>query len=33
VRGASPAERMSETPSFYARPPVPIGTDEARWER
>jgi len=27
-----PAERMSETPPFYARPPVPIGTDEARWE-
>jgi crotonobetainyl-CoA:carnitine CoA-transferase CaiB-like acyl-CoA transferase len=33
VRGAAPAERMSETPSFYARPPVPIGTDDARWER
>ena len=32
IRAAMPAERMSETPPFYARPPVPIGTDEARWE-
>jgi len=31
VRGTSPAERLSETPPFYGRPPVPIGTDEARW--
>lgn len=28
---AGPAERLSETPPFYARPPVPIGTDEPRW--
>ncbi|TDN68643.1 CoA transferase [Paraburkholderia sp. BL10I2N1] len=32
IRAATPAERMSETQPFYARPPVPIGTDEARWE-
>lgn len=32
VRGTLPAERLSETPAFFARPPVPIGTDEARWE-
>jgi crotonobetainyl-CoA:carnitine CoA-transferase CaiB-like acyl-CoA transferase len=32
VRGTSPAERMSETPPFYGRPPVPIGTDAAHWE-
>jgi hypothetical protein len=32
VRAAAPAELMSETPAFYARPPVPIGTDAARWE-
>ena len=31
VRGTLPAERLSETPPFYARPPVPIGTDEASW--
>ena len=31
VRGTLPAERLSETPPFYDRPPVPIGTDEARW--
>ncbi|QCP48470.1 CoA transferase [Trinickia violacea] len=31
VLGTSPAERLSETPPFFARPPVPIGTDEARW--
>jgi crotonobetainyl-CoA:carnitine CoA-transferase CaiB-like acyl-CoA transferase len=33
VRGTSPAERMSETPPFYGRPRVPIGTDEPRWEK
>jgi crotonobetainyl-CoA:carnitine CoA-transferase CaiB-like acyl-CoA transferase len=33
VRGTSPAERMSATPPFYGRPPVPIGTDDARWEQ
>ncbi|ACC69743.1 CoA transferase [Paraburkholderia phymatum] len=32
VHAAAPAERMSQTPAFYARPPVPIGTDTARWE-
>jgi len=32
VRAAAPAERMSETPAFYARPPVPIGTDAPAWE-
>ncbi|BCF96115.1 CoA transferase [Paraburkholderia sp. PGU19] len=32
VRAAAPAERMSETPAFYARPPVPIGSDAPRWE-
>jgi len=26
-----PAERMSVTRPFWSRPPVPIGTDEARW--
>jgi crotonobetainyl-CoA:carnitine CoA-transferase CaiB-like acyl-CoA transferase len=26
-----PAERMPETPPRWARPPVPIGTDEPRW--
>lgn len=31
VRAAAPAERMSETPAFYARPPVPIGSDAPRW--
>lgn len=32
VRGTLPAERLSETPPFYGRPPAPIGTDEACWE-
>ncbi|MBN3755424.1 CoA transferase [Paraburkholderia sp. Tr-20389] len=32
VCAAAPAERMSETPPFYARPPAPIGSDAARWE-
>ncbi|MGF6755425.1 crotonobetainyl-CoA:carnitine CoA-transferase CaiB-like acyl-CoA transferase [Paraburkholderia sp. GAS42] len=31
VTSVMPAERLSETPPFYARPPVPIGTDDARW--
>jgi hypothetical protein len=26
-----PAERMPLTPPRWTRPPVPIGTDEARW--
>ncbi|GAB7521194.1 CoA transferase [Paraburkholderia sp. 2C] len=33
VLGTSPAEQLSETPARYGRPPVPIGTDEARWAR
>jgi crotonobetainyl-CoA:carnitine CoA-transferase CaiB-like acyl-CoA transferase len=28
---SQPAERMSATPPGWSRPPVPIGTDEARW--
>jgi crotonobetainyl-CoA:carnitine CoA-transferase CaiB-like acyl-CoA transferase len=32
VLGTSPAEQLSETPARYARPPVPIGADQARWE-
>jgi crotonobetainyl-CoA:carnitine CoA-transferase CaiB-like acyl-CoA transferase len=32
VRAAAPAERLSETPAFYARPPVPIGTHAASWD-
>jgi crotonobetainyl-CoA:carnitine CoA-transferase CaiB-like acyl-CoA transferase len=31
IRGTSPAERLTETPAFYGRPPVPIGTDAAAW--
>ena len=31
VLGTSPAESLSETPPFFGRAPVPIGTDEARW--
>ncbi|WP_261546470.1 CoA transferase [Burkholderia multivorans] len=26
-----PAERLSATPPSFARPPVPLGSDEARW--
>ena len=26
-----PAERLSATPPSLARPPVPLGTDDARW--
>jgi hypothetical protein len=33
VLGTPPAEQLSATPARYGRPPVPIGTDEARWER
>src|ERR1700754_1849714 len=33
VLGTRPAEQLAETPAPYARPPVPIGTDEARWQR
>ncbi|PXW24227.1 CoA transferase [Paraburkholderia caballeronis] len=32
VRAIGPAERLSLTPAFYARPPVPVGTDAARWD-
>lgn len=32
VLGTQPAERLSETPPFFARPPVPVGHDDARWE-
>ncbi len=32
VLGTSPAEQLSQTPAFYERPPVPIGTDDARWQ-
>jgi crotonobetainyl-CoA:carnitine CoA-transferase CaiB-like acyl-CoA transferase len=31
IRGTLPAERLTETPAFYSRPPVPIGTDAAAW--
>ena len=31
IRGTLPAERLTETPAFYGRPPVPIGTDAAVW--
>lgn len=32
VLGTQPAERLTETPPFFARPPVPVGHDDARWE-
>jgi crotonobetainyl-CoA:carnitine CoA-transferase CaiB-like acyl-CoA transferase len=32
VLGTSPAEQLAQTPARYGRPPVPIGTDDARWE-
>ncbi|WP_133647646.1 CoA transferase [Paraburkholderia flava] len=32
VLGTQPAERLTETPPFFARPPVPVGYDDARWE-
>lgn len=31
VDAVRPAERLSATPPFFALPPVPLGTDEARW--
>ncbi len=31
VLGVMAAESLSETPPFFDCPPVPIGTDEARW--
>lgn len=31
VLGTQPAERLTETPPFFARPPVPVGHDDARW--
>jgi crotonobetainyl-CoA:carnitine CoA-transferase CaiB-like acyl-CoA transferase len=33
VLGTSPAEQLEKTPARYSRPPVPIGTDDARWEQ
>lgn len=32
VLAAAPAEAMSETPPRFDRPPVPLGTDPARWD-
>jgi len=32
VRAIGPAERLDATPAFHARPPVPVGTDAARWD-
>ncbi|MGH8781410.1 CoA transferase [Paraburkholderia sp.] len=32
VLGTQPAERLTETPPFFARPPVPVGHDDARWD-
>jgi hypothetical protein len=32
VLGTAPAEQLSLTPARYGRPPVPLGTDDARWE-
>jgi crotonobetainyl-CoA:carnitine CoA-transferase CaiB-like acyl-CoA transferase len=31
VSAVRPAEHLEATPAFYARPPVPIGTDAASW--
>ncbi|RQS75089.1 CoA transferase [Burkholderia sp. Bp8963] len=31
IDAVRPAERLSATPPFFALPPVPLGTDEARW--
>ncbi|MGU7775798.1 CoA transferase [Burkholderia sp. MR1-5-21] len=31
VDAVRPAERLSATPPYFALPPVPLGTDEARW--
>lgn len=31
VLGVKPAEQLDETPAFFALPPAPIGTHEARW--
>jgi crotonobetainyl-CoA:carnitine CoA-transferase CaiB-like acyl-CoA transferase len=31
IRGTLPAERLTQTPAFNGRPPVPIGTDAAAW--
>ncbi|RQR38441.1 CoA transferase [Burkholderia sp. Bp9142] len=31
IDAVRPAERLSATPPRFARPPVPLGTDEARW--
>ncbi|WP_322039935.1 CoA transferase [Burkholderia diffusa] len=31
IDAVRPAERLSATPPRFTRPPVPLGTDEARW--
>ncbi|CAI9006687.1 MULTISPECIES: CoA transferase [Burkholderia] len=31
IDAVRPAERLSATPPCFARPPVPLGTDDARW--
>ena len=31
LRHVRPAARLSETPAFWARPPVPLGTHEPAW--
>ncbi|KVE23712.1 carnitine dehydratase [Burkholderia singularis] len=31
VRGVRPAERLSQTPPRFGRPPVPVGSDEPCW--
>ncbi|WP_175803965.1 CoA transferase [Burkholderia ambifaria] len=31
IDAVRPAERLSATPPRFARPPVPLGTDDARW--
>ena len=32
IDAVRPAERLSTTPPRFTRPPVPLGTDEARWQ-
>ncbi|QGZ62172.1 CoA transferase [Paraburkholderia acidisoli] len=32
VRAVAPAERLELTPPYFARPPVPVGTDAATWD-
>jgi hypothetical protein len=31
LRHVTPPARLSETPCFWARPPVPLGTHPAAW--